>query len=203
MKILSYTSATLILVSAAFAAFSQNSGSIKTDKKTQQEELPRTDGLKKISSGSARDWDFDVHIDHVSLEKNIEVAIENAMKSVEALERLEINIDPIEINLKDLNMDINPIVINIPNPVVAIDPIEINIPDIDVNVDADIDHDHSNWRDDDNDEDNDIDVEKDHHRSFDKEDSNSHWNKHKEKEKMKNESGKEEKEKAKGLKKLN
>jgi len=32
-------------------------------------EKASTDGLKKISSGSARDWDFDIHIDHAALGK--------------------------------------------------------------------------------------------------------------------------------------
>jgi len=215
MKTTTRTSIFALLMLAVLPAFSQDSG-VKTDKKTQPEtikEESKSERLRKISSGSARDWDFDVHIDHVALEKNIKVAIESAMKSVEALEKLEINIEPIEINLNDLKMDLDPIIVNIPDPVVNIDPIEINVPDIDVNVD--VDRDHFSWRDEDNDIDNDNDNDNDHHRSFDKEDSDSHWDKHKEKEKMKDKSykeekekvkdksGKEEKEKAKGLKKLN
>jgi len=192
MKILTTTSATLILAFATLTAVSQDSSQTKTDK-SHQDELPKADGLKKISSGS-REWYFDVHIDHAALKKNIEVAIENAMKSVEALEKLEINIDPIEINLKDLNVDINPVIVNIPDPVVVIDPIEVNIPEID------IDADNFRWnRDDNEDEDNDADIDNDndHHRH-----SVHDYNKYKEKHKDKDKSD-DKNEKTKGLKKIN
>src|SRR6478736_2064947 len=152
------TSTTLILLLVAIMAFSQDSGSTKTN------ESPRTEGLKKISSGSARNWDFDVRIDHATLKKNIEVAIETAMKSVEAIEKLEINIDPIEINLSDLNMSIDPIVVNVPDPVVSIDPIEINVPDIDIDEvvsDVHINEDHFRWNRDEEDDDNDNDNDND------------------------------------------
>ena len=188
----------LILSLATVSGFSQN---VKTEKKTQPEvtkEEPRPDGLKKITTHSLRDRDFDIHIDHEALARNIEMAVEHAMKSVEGtLERLEINIDPIEINLKDLNVDIDPIVVNIPNLNIDIEPIEVDIPDLDI--DVDMDHHHFDWdEDNDNDKDNDIynddDDDNDHHKAF-------HKDKVKDKSEKKDKSDKDDK--SKGLKKLN
>jgi len=145
MKTLTHTLFAFLFMALVIPGFSQNS-TAKPDKKSEPvvKEKASTDGLKKISSGSARDWDFDIHIDHAALAKNIEAAVENAMRSAEgALERLEINIDPIEINLKDLDVLTNPIVVNIPNMNFDIEPIEVNVPNIDVDVDVDMDDDHS------------------------------------------------------------
>jgi hypothetical protein len=122
----------LLVLLTAIPCFSQDT---KTDKKTESTKEQKTDGLRKISS-SHHDWDFDVNIDEKALEANIEAAIERAMRSVDvALEKLEINIDPIEINLgylKDAD-PVGPIKINIPNLNINIDPIEVPEIDIDEN----------------------------------------------------------------------
>src|SRR5438045_4499529 len=119
----------LIFSLATAPGFSQN---VKTDVKPEvTKDEARPDGLKKITTRSLHDRNFDIHIDHEALARDIEEAVERAMKSVEGtLERLEINIDPIEINLKDLNVDIDPIVVNIPNLNINIEPIEVDMPDI-------------------------------------------------------------------------
>lgn len=208
--------ASLIICAAAMPAFSQ-----QDEKKENQPN--RNDGLKKITNHSHRDWKFDVKIDEDKLERDIERAVETAMRSVEValdkLDRMEINIDPIEIDLGDLNLDLDPIEIKIP---------ELNI---DINIDEDFDHDrwndegdHDNWNedeDDEDDEDNDAwdeddddegDEDHDHFRkeewiNHDKVRENDEIKDKSDKEKGK--SGKEksksdkEKDKTKGLKKIN
>src|SRR5581483_564779 len=99
-------------------------------------------GLKKIVSRAPRDWDFDIHIDEEALERNIKLAIENAMKEVEGtLEGIQVHIEPIEIDLRDLNVDIDPIKINIPNLNIDIEPIEVDLDHHNIDVDID-DNDH-------------------------------------------------------------
>jgi len=204
----------LVLLSV-IPGFSQDANP-KAEKKIQPDtpkEEFRMGGLKKVG-GSSRDWNFNIHIDKEALEANIESAIANAMKSMDALENLEIHIEPIEINLKDLNMDINPIEINIPN--INIEPIEINLGHLNVNTNIRHHHFDRDDEDEDSDNDNDIDNDKedddnDHHDRLRKDESDSHnnHNKNKEKDSLKNKSyykdksDKKENDKAKGLKKIN
>jgi len=56
----------------------------------------QTMGEKNSAPGNRN---VNVHIDHRALETSIETAIENAMRSVERLERLQIQIEPMEIKL--------------------------------------------------------------------------------------------------------
>src|SRR6476646_5889204 len=85
-----------LILALAIQGFSQDSNTSKTEKKPQSDatqEETRSDGLRKITTRSSRNWNFDVRIDEKALEENIERAINQAMKSVEGtLERLEINI---------------------------------------------------------------------------------------------------------------
>ncbi len=212
------------LVSVAAFAQSDSVPAKKSKEKTDQDE-PKTAGLRKITTQSQlRGGNFDVNIDEEALEARIESAIEQAMASVEvALEKLEINIEPIEIdlgqldelraldNLEDIHID--PIHINIPDMDIDIDiePIEVNIPDIDIDLD-DIDIDNDFDRNDD-DEDNEdyrsdglrkvsIDRDQDQDKEKDKlkDKSDKEKDKSLKKDKVKS---KEEKDKTKGLKKIN
>jgi hypothetical protein len=196
----------LILALAIVPGFSQEANTKKAETKTPvitKEEL-RSDGLRKITTRTSRDWDFDIHIDEAALEANIERAVEQAMKDVEIalekLEKLEIHIEPIEINLQKLNLDMKPIDIHIPHLNIDIAPILIDLDDLDLDIDIDEDFDH--------DFDNDIDNDEDDEDNFLKKDKN------KEKEELKNKSDnkdksdnekteQKEKDKAKGLKKIN
>lgn len=203
----------ILIVLLASPAFSQDpkKAETKSDSKVSKEE-PRADGLKRISGRPAREYDFDIHIDEKALEANIERAVERAMRDVEEaldkLERLDIHIEPIEIDLGDLNLGIDPIEIHIPE----LD-IDINIEplDIDMDIDHDFDHDFDHDWDNDNHHDNDLDEDED-----DDEDTfmnkDKHKDKIKEKDKQKNKSDQndksekteqKEKDKAKGLKKIN
>jgi hypothetical protein len=156
-------------------------------------------GLKKIAGGSAhKNLNIDVNIDEEALEASIEVAIKNAMESLRVLEQLEIHIEPISIDLSNLNLLHNPIVIDIPHIEENVEPIDIDLDEMDFDMDIDMDFDIDNDFDWDNDNGNDDDNDW----SFDKD-------KKKEKEKLKEEKDKpakptkQEKDKAKGLKKIN
>jgi hypothetical protein len=196
-----------IVFSLAIPAYSQDANTKKTQTKTPviTTEEPRADGLKRITTRPARDWDFDIHIDEEALEANIERAVEQAMKEVdialEKLEKLEIHIEPIEINLNKLNLDMKPINIHIPHLNIDIEPIMIDLDDMDIDIDEDFDHDV------------DMDIDADEDRDED-DDKFLHKNKNKENEELKNKSEKKdkpdtektdqkEKDKAKGLKKMN
>ncbi len=198
----------LILALASTTAFSQDSTRQKADKKDQPEET-KEGGLRKI--GGRQHRNFDINIDEKALKANIEGAIENAMRSVDmALDKLEINIEPIEIDLRSLNKDIEPILINIPNINIDIEPIEVDLRHLDI----DMDH-HDIDRDDDEDHDEDNDNDRNHHdKVFRTDEPNSSADTDKVKDKVKNKSykneksdkdksDKDEKEKSKGLKKLN
>ena len=204
----------LILALAVVPGFSQGVNTKKAETKTPpvvSKEEPRADGLKKISTRASRDWDFDIHIDEEALKANIELAVEKAMKdleiALEKLERLEIHIEPIEINLVNLNLDMKPIEIHIPNLNIEIEPIIIDLDDMDI--DSDMDHDFDRDVDWDNDDDNDNDENRDEDKDNDK---FLNKDKNKEKEELKNKSEikdksekteQKEKVKAKGLKKIN
>ncbi len=202
----------LILALAIVPGFSQDANTKKAESKTSSvvtKEEPRSDGLKKITTRTSRDWDFDIHIDEEALEANIELAVEKAMKdleiALEKLEKLEIHIEPIEINLGKLNLDMKPIEIHIPNLNIEIEPIIIDLDDMDIDIDMDHDFDRDfDWdNDDDNDNDEDIDEDNDND-----EDKFLNKDKNKEKDKMKDKSDTEkieqkEKDKTKGLKKIN
>ncbi len=205
----------LIFALAVVPGFSQDANTKKAETKTPPvvtKEEPRSDGLKKITTRTSRDWDFDIHIDEEALEANIELAVEKAMKdleiALEKLEKLEIHIEPIEINLVNLNLDMKPIEIHIPNLNIEIEPIIIDLDDMDIDMDDDFDRDFD-W---DNDDDNDNDENRDEDLDEDDNDEDTFLNKDKEKDKQKNKSDvndksekteQKEKDKAKGLKKIN
>lgn len=197
----------LILALTVVPGFSQDSNTKKAEAKTPPvvtNEEPRADGLRKITTRTSRDWDFDIHIDEAALEANIELAVEKAMKDVEIalekLEKLEIHIEPIEINLQKLNLDMKPIDIHIPHLNIDIEPIIIDLDDMDIDIDMDEDFDH--------DFDNDIDNDEDDEDDFLNKDKNKQKDKMKDKSKVKDKPDTEttdqkEKDKAKGLKKIN
>ena len=60
---------------------SQDAHTKKTDQ-TKEESMPG--GLRKITPHC--NWDFDIRIDEEALRSNIDLAVENAMKSVERVE---------------------------------------------------------------------------------------------------------------------
>lgn len=150
----------LIISLASISGFSQEPTPKKDTVQPVKEQTPpdetkdassRTEGLRKITTRSPHGWDIDINIDEEALDANIELAIENAMESVEvALENLEIHIEPIEINLEELDLDFDPIEIEIPNLDIDVDPVEIDLNDIDI--DIDIDEDDFNWNDDEQEE---------------------------------------------------
>lgn len=195
----------LILALAVVPGFSQEANTKKAETKTPSvvtKEEPRSEGLKKITTRTSRDWDFDIHIDEAALEANIELAVEKAMKDVEIalekLEKLEIHIEPIEINLQKLNLDMKPIDIHLPHLNIDIAPILIDLDDLDIDIDIDEDFDH--------DFDNDIDNDEDDEDNFLKKEKDKEELKNKSDNKDKSDKEKteqKEKDKAKGLKKIN
>jgi hypothetical protein len=187
----------LLIGLIAIPGFSQS-----TIKKDESSADSKSAGLKKIDSGSQfRNRNFNVNIDEEALEASIELAVRDAMRSVEqVLEKLEIHIEPIEINLNNLDLNIDPIVINTPKIDVNVDPIDIDLDDMDfdmvMDIDVDIDDDRFDW--DNDDEDNDS--------FFQKEKAKEKEEKEKMKSKEKEKSDKQinqEKDMAKGLKKIN
>lgn len=179
---------TLIIFLAPMFGLSQESTN-------QNEESSKSSPLRKIASGSG-EVDLNVHINEIMLEENIEMSIENAMKTVDVvLENLDLQIDPIAIDLADLNIEIEPVEINIPSIDIEIEPVEVDLDDLDI--DVDIDDEDFFYHDDDQDSTEDEELKPiDHHK-----------NKDKNKDELKDKSGKEkdksDKEKSKGLKKLN
>jgi hypothetical protein len=150
MNSTNHTLFVLLFVSlATMPVIAQNSNPTqKTEKKTVKEES-REDGLVKLNTN--RNLNFKINIDEKALETDIELAVQNAMRSVEtALEALEIHIEPIEINLKDLNFNLDRIDINIPRFDIDIEPIGIDVDDMDEDFDMDIDM-NDNWDSDDED----------------------------------------------------
>ena len=125
---------------------------------------PKSAGMRKVASGSQwRNMDVEINIDEEALEASIETAVEEAMEAVEVLENLEINIEPIEINLGYLNIDIDPIVINIPDInfdiehiEIVIEPIHIDVDEVDINIEEN----RFDWNDDDDDDDQSFDKDK-------------------------------------------
>src|SRR6187455_2591805 len=72
----------------------------KNTSAVKETEEKSNSGLRKIKTSRGSDMDVDIKIDVKALEANIEHAVEQAMRSVEnELEALEINFEPIEINL--------------------------------------------------------------------------------------------------------
>ena len=140
----------------------------------------RSSGLRKIS-GPTNPIDVDIDIDEAALEQSIDLAVEQAMKSVDiVLDNLDIRIPPIDIDLSALDVDIDPIEVNIPDFDFRMDPI-----DLEIDHDFDIDIDSDDW---------------DDESEFDKQKSKPDKDKA-DKDKQKDKSGKDEK--AKGLKKIN
>lgn len=91
----------------------------------------RPDGLVKIRS--SRNWDFNAQLDDQQLEATIEAALREALRSVEStLQSLEIQIAPIEIDLRHIDSVKQPIVIEIPDLDIDIEPIHLEIPEIDI-----------------------------------------------------------------------
>lgn len=186
----------MVLSLAMVPAFAQEVNTKKTETKTPvvTKEEPRADGLRKLTTRKSSDWDFDIHIDEEALEANIERAVEKAMRDVEVaiekLEKLEIHIEPIEINLGKLNLDMKPIDIRIPNLNIEVEPIIIDLEDLDIDIDID----------------DDIDVDVDEDDLLPNKNKNKEEWKNKSENKERHDSDKtkqNEKDKAKGLKKMN
>lgn len=162
----------------------------------QEESDPKAGGLKRIAGGSHQRG-LRIQLNEEAMEASVEAAVESAMVSVESalrqLEHLEF-IEPIEINLDQLDLALEPLEIEIPELDFDIEPIHIELDELDLHLDFDADCDHDmNWKEDDLDEDHDKDKHKDKNKS-----------KHKEKSKVGDKSHKPEThDKAKGLKKLN
>ena len=204
MNSTNHTLFVLLFVSlATMPVIAQNSNPTqKTEKKTVKEES-REDGLVKLNTN--RNLNFKINIDEKALETYIELAVQNAMRSVEtALEALEIHIEPIEINLKDLNLNLDRIDINIPR--FDIEPIGIDLDDMDEDFDMDIDM-NDNWDSDDEDRviilKQDSDFKKSGNDDKLKENDKQKAKADKEMKQSKDKATKEEKDKTKGLKKIN
>jgi hypothetical protein len=162
-----------------------------------EEESDRSAGLKKIASGRS-DRDIDVQIDEEAIESDVEIAVESAMESVEAvLENLVIDVEDVEVNIPNIDINMEPIE-------VILDDMEMDMDmDVDVDVDMDMDHDDISWDEDDDDDDSSF-------ISGDDKDKNKQKEKDKQKDKVKdksekekNKSDKSDNDKSKGLKKLN
>jgi hypothetical protein len=214
MNTVNHTLFVVLILAVAIPGFGQDTNTTKTEKKTSETKSEtRPDGLRKITTRSPQDLDFDIHIDKEALEANIERAVARALQSVEGtLERLEINIEPVEINMRDLNMNVTPILVNLPKLNIDIEPIEVELPDIDI--EAHMNHHDFDRDDDDNAYNNDrensgggnnaySDEDEDDVKVLRKHDSRHDKDMDKEKDHVKDKSDKKEKEKSKGLKKLN
>ena len=95
--------------------------------------------VRKIASGSF-DMDIDIDIDEEALETDIEIAIDNAMRSVEiVLEGLPVHLDLMKTEFSGLDMEFDPIDINLREMDIDIEPVEFDMDDLDINIKLDDD----------------------------------------------------------------
>src|SRR5688572_3003476 len=93
----------LMVSMVSVSGFSQETTPTPQEEETNKESS-KTAGLRKIPTGSRwQDLDININIDEKKIEAAIEAAVEDAMRSVEGqLERLEIHMESIEIDLGNL-----------------------------------------------------------------------------------------------------
>jgi hypothetical protein len=116
-----------VLICLPLAVFSQ-----QAESKTEQSKA----GLKKIGGGRSPKVDVHIDQAKLEadIESAVETALKSVEHS---LEGLHINIEPIEISLGSLEaLDaLEPLMINIPNLDIDIEPIEAELDDLDIDVD--------------------------------------------------------------------
>lgn len=94
------------------------------------------DGLRKVASGSF-ERDLDLNIDQKLLEADIEMAIDNAMRSIEiVLDELPIRLEPLEMDFNDLNIKFEGITVSLPEMDIDIEPVRFDMDEIDINIEV-------------------------------------------------------------------
>jgi len=95
--------------------------------------------VRKIASGSF-EMDLDIDIDEEALGADIEIAIDNAMRSVEiVLEGLPVHLDLMKTDFSGLDIEFDPIDINLRDMDIEIEPVEFDMDDLDMNIKRDDD----------------------------------------------------------------
>jgi hypothetical protein len=95
------------------------------------------DRFRKVASGSF-EMDLDLNIDQKILESDIEIAIDNAMRSIEiVLDDLPIRLEPLQMDFSDLNIKFDPINFSIPEIDIEIEPVKVDMDEIDMNIEVD------------------------------------------------------------------
>lgn len=115
-----------------------NSPQPVTDKQLDENSNPEIRScLRKIVSGSF-ELDLDIDVDQETLESDIEMAIDNAMRSAEiVLEGLPVHLDLMKTDFSNMNMEFDPIDINLRDVDIDIEPVEFDMDDFDINIDYD------------------------------------------------------------------
>jgi hypothetical protein len=103
------------------------------------EEETGNDGFRKVASGSF-EMDLDLNIDQKILEADIEMAIDNAMRSIEiVLDDLPIRLEPLEMDFSDLDIKFDAIDISLHDMDIEIEPVRVDLDEIDINIKVDED----------------------------------------------------------------
>jgi hypothetical protein len=130
----------LIVLLAQIPGLSQDnnlqSGTAKPVNENSKPEIRSS--TRKIAPGSF-EMDLDIDIDENALETDIEIAIDNAMRSVEiVLEGLPVHLD-LKTDFNGLDMEFDPIDINLGDLDIDIEPVEFDLEDMGLNIKRDDD----------------------------------------------------------------
>lgn len=135
----------LIVLVAQIPGLTQHSNSQSVPVKPVEENSKGeigNDGLRKVASGTF-ETDVDLNIDQKILEADIEMAIDNAMRSIEiVLDYLPIRLKPLEMDFSDLNMKFDAINVSLPNMDIEIEPVGVDLDEMDINIQIDEDDSH-------------------------------------------------------------
>ena len=130
----------LIVLLAQIPGLSQdNNPRSDTVKPVNENSNPETrSSVRKIASGSFDNIDIDINEE--ALETDIEIAIDNAMRSVEiVLEGLPVHLDLMKTDFSGLDMEFDPIDLNLRDMNIDIEPVEFDMDDLDINIKLDDD----------------------------------------------------------------
>lgn len=121
----------LIVLFAQIPALSQDNNAQPPLDENSNPEIPGC--LRKIASGSF-ELDLDIDIDQETLEADIELALENAMRSAEiVLEVLPVHLDVMKTDFSGMDIKFDPIDINLRDLDIDIEPVEFDMDDLNIN----------------------------------------------------------------------
>lgn len=130
----------LIVLLAQIPGLSQdNNPQSDTAKPVNESSNPEIRSSARIIASGSFD-NIDIDINEEALETDIEIAIDNAMRSVEiVLEGLPVHLDLMKTDFSGLDVEFDPIDINLRDMNIDIEPVEFDMEDLDINIKLDDD----------------------------------------------------------------